>query len=46
MKQRKMVKWFGPTWRHALDSKKQEDYKHRTILNNKYITLTLKIGNI
>ena len=25
-----------------LTVKKQEDYKHRTILNNKYITLTLK----
>jgi hypothetical protein len=33
---------FAPTWRHTLDSKKQEDCKHRTILNNKYITLTLK----
>jgi hypothetical protein len=25
-----------------LTIKKQEDYKHQTILNNKYITLTLK----
>ena len=37
---------FAPTCCHALDPENQEDYKHRTILNNKYITLGAKLTHL